>query len=121
MKVLNSILAFFFLLFAIVQYNDPDPWLWIILYLFIAVISAFAAAEIYPKVWIRAGIVACIIGLGVLLPDFINWIQNGAESIVQKMKAEKPHIELTREFLGLFLSILVLGFHLWAAPKGSNK
>ena len=59
--------------------------------------------------------------MGMLLPDFIDWIQNGAESITQSMKAEKPHIELTREFLGLLICALALGFHYRKAPKDADK
>jgi len=98
MKLVNIILALLFALFAIVQYNDPDPWLWMGIYAFIAIISGLAAAEIYPTWLIRIGLVGCVIGLGILLPDFIDWISGGAESITETMKAEKPHIELTREF-----------------------
>ena len=117
MKIINITFTIIFALFAIVQYNDPDPWLWIILYAFVALVSALAVAGIYYKSWIYVGILACLIGMSILLPDFIDWIRNGAESITQSMKAEKPHIELTREFLGLFLCGLVLGFHLWSARK----
>jgi len=33
MKIFFATLASLFLLFAVVQYNDPDPWLWIAIYL----------------------------------------------------------------------------------------
>jgi len=29
MKILNAILAILFIVFAIVQLNDPDPWIWV--------------------------------------------------------------------------------------------
>lgn len=117
MKIVNILLTLLFTLFAYFQYNDPDPWLWIAIYLFIALISGLAAAKIYPKWLIRMGLVGCIIGLGILLPDFLDWLSTGAESITQSMKAEKPHIELTREFLGLLLCGLILGMHLWQSGK----
>ena len=117
MKITNLILAIVFLLFAIVQYNDPDPWLWIGLYSFIAIISGLAAFGKYNRYVIAFGIGFCVSYLLVLLPDFIAWLQGGAESIVESMKAEKPHIELTREFLGLFICLAVLIFH-WKSKKG---
>jgi len=117
MKLINILLSLLFLLFAVVQYNDPDPWLWIFLYGYIAAISGFAALGKYNKPIIGVGIAICIAGLGFLLPDFINWFNTGAESIVESMKTEKPHIELTREFLGLGVCLLVLVFHWKKATK----
>lgn len=118
MRVINIILALLFALFAAFQYNDPDPWLWITIYAFIALIGIMSAVNFFPKWLIRTAIVGCLIGLGYLLPDFIDWISSGAESITETMKAEKPHIELTREFLGLFICLFALGFFLW---QGENK
>lgn len=120
MRIINIILSILFVLFAIVQYNDPDPWLWILIYLFMALISGLAAANIYPSWVIRGGMLGCVIGLGMLLPDFLDWLNTGAESITQSMKAEQPHIELTREFLGLLICALTLGFLLWQA-EGTKK
>lgn len=117
MKLVNIILALLFTLFAIVQYNDPDPWLWIGVYSFIAIISGLAAAKIYPSWLIRIGLAGCVIGLGILLPDFIDWWNTGADSITQSMQAKKPHIELTREFLGLVICTLVMGLHLWQGEQ----
>lgn len=117
MKIINIILTLLFILFAYFQYNDPDPWLWIAVYLYIALVSGLAAAKIYNTWLIRIGLLGCIVGLGILLPDFLDWLNSGAESITQSMKAEKPHIELTREFLGLLICGLVLGWHLWQSGK----
>jgi len=117
MRLVNIILALLFTLFAIVQYNDPDPWLWIGIYSFIAIISGLAAVKIFPTWLIRIGLAGCVIGLGILLPDFIDWMNAGAESITETMKTEKPHIELTREFLGLLLCTLVMGWHLWQGEQ----
>lgn len=117
MKIVNIILTLLFILFAYFQYNDPDPWLWIAVYLYIALVSGLAIAKIYITWLIRLGLLGCIIGLGILLPDFLDWLSSGAESITQSMKTEKPHIELTREFLGLVICALVLGMHLWQSGK----
>ena len=117
MRLVNIILALLFILFAAFQYNDPDPWLWIGIYSFIAFISALAAMKIFPTWLIRVGLIGCVIGLGILLPDFIDWLNTGAESITQSMQAKKPHIELTREFLGLMLCTLVMGLHLWQGDQ----
>jgi len=117
MKIVNLLLAILFIIFAVVQYNDPDPYAWMVLYLFVALISGLAAFNKFNVKLILAGIAVCLIGMVFLLPDFIDWIRSGAESITQSMKAEKPHIELTREFLGLLICGLVLFFQYQQAKK----
>ncbi|MBK8702664.1 MAG: transmembrane 220 family protein [Saprospiraceae bacterium] len=121
MKIFFATLASLFLLFAVVQYNDPDPWLWIAIYLTVAVSSGLTSLGRYNR-WLAWGtLAAALVWMGLLLPDFIHWIQMGAPSIVGSMKAEAQHIELTREFLGLVLCVLVqLSQIIWAWRKKSN-
>ncbi|MEM9917881.1 MAG: transmembrane 220 family protein [Bacteroidota bacterium] len=117
MKITNIVLSVLFFVFAIVQWNDVDPWMWIGLYSFVGVVSAFAAVGKYNKASLIVGIILCIIGLGILLPGFIDWVNKGMPTIVESMKAEAPHIELTREFLGLFIVLAALIFHLRRANR----
>lgn len=113
MKILFATIASLFILFAIVQYNDPDPWLWIALYLAVAISSGLTAIDRYNRWLAGATLAASLVWMGFLLPDFIHWIQMGAPSIVGSMKAEAPHIELTREFLGLMLCAIAQGVQIW--------
>ena len=111
MKVANIIFSVLFTLFAIVQYNDPDSFLWILLYAFVAGVFGFASFGKRNK-WVAiGGIVMCVIWVATLLPDFINWVQMGMPNIAGSMKTEEPHIEYTREFLGLGICILALVFN----------
>lgn len=108
MKITKAIIAILFLWFAYVQVNDPDPWLWVALYLYVAVMAGLAFFDNYFPKMIFGGMFVCAIQMIALLPDFYTWLVNGAPSIVESMKAEQPHIELTREFLGSLICILVL-------------
>ena len=99
MKILNSVLAVMFILFAAVQYNDPDPYIWMPIYLLPAAVCGFAAVgRVFDRRVILAGMVVLGIYAISYLPDFFNWIKMGMPSIVQTMKAETPFVELTREF-----------------------
>ncbi len=113
MKILHWSLALLFLLFAAVQYNDPDPIQWMLLYGGVAVHFALAARNrLYrPAVWLW--LVTALIWAATLLPDFINWIHLGEPSIVATMQAETPWVELTREFLGLLIAAAGCGWLLW--------
>ncbi|HQU57534.1 MAG: transmembrane 220 family protein [Phaeodactylibacter sp.] len=117
MKIFNLFLTLLFALFAIVQLNDPDPWGWTAMYSFVAIVSGFAAFGRYHQYLIYLGIGVVLIWMATLLPDFINWIKIGMPTITGSMKAETKYVELTREFLGLLLCGLALGWH-W---KGARR
>lgn len=116
-KIVNFFLAALFLMFAIVQFNDPDPFLWVALYVFVALQCALAAWGKYYRKILLGGLLLCLIWLMTLMPAFIAWINQGMPSIVESMKAEAPHIELAREFLGLVLCGLVLWFFFTKSSK----
>lgn len=117
MKILNIVFALLFTLFAYFQYNDPDPWLWIAIYLFVAIICAFAAFGKYNRWIILTGLGGLIIYWAILLPSFIGWVGDGMPTITGSMKAESKYIELVREFLGLFILIGVMFFQFWQERK----
>ena len=111
--------ALLFLLFALVQYNDPDGWLWALAYLNIAVVVVLP-----PWAYKKAYVMLCLglYGLWTLsfMPDFWHWIQLGSPSITGTMKAENPEIELVREFLGLVIGDAVL-VYVWLTLKKTGE
>lgn len=51
LRLFNYLFAFLFLVSAGLQYNDPDPYLWMPIYLFGAVLCFLAArGRHYPKI-----------------------------------------------------------------------
>lgn len=120
MKILNAFLAVLFFLCAGLQYNDPDPLTWMLVYSIVATLCALAAFDGYFK-WITIGVmVALAIWMFALLPGLIGWIGDGMPSIVGSMKAETPYIEETREFGGLLMAIAAMA-HLWWQSVGLKK
>ncbi|TNE68967.1 MAG: hypothetical protein EP344_00865 [Bacteroidetes bacterium] len=117
MKILNWILAILFALFAAVQYNDPDPFQWILLYGGVAVFYMLAAAGRVYRWAVWAWLVWIVIWAGLLLPEFSGWIQMGTPSIVESMKTDKPYIEFAREFLGLLIAAAGCGWLLWRGSR----
>lgn len=120
MKTLHLILAGLFVLFALVQINDEDGWKWMVLYLFIAGILAYGAWERRDRNVIGAAIGLAGIWFLTLIPDFIEWVRMGMPTIVSSMTAEAPHIELTREFLGLLISLAALIWQYRLAPGSES-
>ena len=112
MKIFNIVFAGIFVLFAGLQYNDPDPYLWILIYLYAAILCWLAfKGKYFPKAYLLG--IAFYLAYAVFLVftknGVIDWAsQHNAENLVQTMKAEKPWIEDTREFGGLLILIIVL-------------
>jgi hypothetical protein len=113
MKILNWILAAMFLLFAIFQYNDPDPIQWAALYLLTMTVCILAALNKSNKYLIAIGLVISVIWAISLSPDFFAWVKEGMPTVTGTMKAENPHIELVREFGGLFIAAITFGWQAW--------
>jgi hypothetical protein len=110
MKIFNLFLTALFVVSAALQYNDPDPLFWISLYLAAAVICVFAAFNKYNRWALLLLMAACIYELWVLGPAFMQWVKDGMPSITESMKASTPHVELVREFLGVFIVFVVVVF-----------
>lgn len=121
MKIFNSIFLVLFVVSAGLQYNDPDPALWIIIYLFGAMICFFAIRKKnYPRLTL-AGIILMLIYAVYLFFDkdgVLSWLtEHQAENIAGSMKASSPWIEETREFFGLAILISVLSINLLKSKK----
>jgi hypothetical protein len=125
MKIFNLFFCVLFVLSAALQYNDPDPLLWMPIYLFGALLCWLAfRGKFYPTLYL-VGIVAYL-GYAVYLffaPDGVLewWNEHNAENLVQSMKATKPWIEETREFLGLLLLIIALSINFIYSRKQLKK
>jgi hypothetical protein len=120
MKIFNLIFTFLFVLFAALQYNDPDPYLWVPIYLYAAVLCWMASRNrFYPKAYLTGIIVYAIYAVYKIFDQngFIDWISvHHAENIAETMKAEKPWVEESREFFGLLILITVLAVD-WVYSK----
>ena len=106
-KNIYFVISGLFFLFAVVQWNDPDPLIWMIFYGVMSLIYILLALgkkfAFYLSVLM---LTVSVVYMGFILPEIIKWIKDGMPSIVQSMKATIPTIEYTREFLGLLLCII---------------
>lgn len=122
MKWLNMTLVVIFIIFAGLQYNDPDPYIWVPIYLLAAFICWRGAKEKYHPVLSLIGISAYAIYAAYLFFDkngVLSWAnEHAAENIVQTMKAEKPWIEETREFGGLLIAMGAVAMNYIRGRKG---
>jgi Transmembrane family 220, helix len=121
MKLLNLILSILFVIFAALQYNDPDPFIWIPIYLFAAFLCWRAYKGIHHRSLYAVAIVIYLLYAVYLIFDkngVISWAsEHAAESLVHSMKAEKPWIEETREFGGLVILIVAMAINFFLNRK----
>ena len=125
MKIFNIIFSILFLVSAGLQYNDPDPYIWVPIYLFGAILCWQAARnKFYPRAYIFGILAFAAYALYYVFTDngVLDWIQkHEAENIAATMKATKPWIEDAREFFGLLILIGVLSVNLIYSKKKSSR
>ena len=116
-NVLNGVFLVAYLLSALLQYNDPDPVAWVVIY----TAATWMCIEQYRKNhsrWLPILLLfICLLWMGALAPSIVGQVtwQEIFESITMKTSA----VEEAREIGGLSLIALwatVLMFHM-RGPK----
>jgi hypothetical protein len=101
MKYLSLFFVLMFTAFAALQYNDPDPILWMGFYLYAAMISGMAFFNKFNVYSIGIGIVVYITGIIYSWPETFSRITN-------EMNQADPNVELARETLGLTICLATM-------------
>lgn len=119
LSILNSIFCIAFILFAYVNLNDRDSWLWVPIYMIASVCCGLAVFNyFYPTVYLAA--ISFYLIYAVILffaKDGVrDWVvQYKTPSLVESMQATKPYIEKTREFFGLLIISAALAINYFIA------
>lgn len=119
MTVFRWLLALLAVSFAALQYNDPDPLVWVGLYGSAAVALGLAALgrPLPPLAW-------CVVGAGLTLvaiswPGLMQFIGNtDGMTILDSMSRDHDYIEKTRELGGAAIAILFALFALGGRKPG---
>ena len=119
MKIVNALLALMFLVFSYLQLNDPDPLIWISIYLAMVIVCVMGIFRYYPKKFLYT-----LIGLFaaysiIYISGVKEWLgqENKSDLFDNVAKMEHLYIEESREFLGLMICIIVLGVQIVSARK----
>jgi uncharacterized membrane protein len=116
-RFLQLFLGVLFLAFAYLQVNDPDPFLWVVIYGAVGVVCLLAAIRGVNRRLILAFIAILLIYAVTLLPGFWTWLNTSdKQEIFGEMVYKKSYIEETREFLGLLMASAALTF-IYYNPK----
>lgn len=114
MKIVNGILALMFVAFTLVQFNDPDPVIWILIYLNMVIICAAAIFKKQHQIWLLISAILYFIYACFLIPGAMEWFRSPDKAMLfdEIAKMQNLYIEETREFLGLLICLIVLGGYL---------
>lgn len=107
-KVIYFGIAILFTLFAAVQYNDPDPFLWILIYFSVVIVAVLKVylRQLNFKPLITTLIVILALFSLTYIPGVIDFLgKPNKEDLFGSMTYKKPWVEETREFLGLLMTI----------------
>ena len=111
MRIFNLVFVVLFVLFAALQYNDPDPYIWIPIYLYGALICwlGYRGKMNFTALFVGLAVFGAYAAYLFVADDgVLSWIvDHNAENIAGSMKAETPWIEDSREFFGLLILIIV--------------
>ena len=126
MKIFNIFFCVVFIVFAALQYNDPDPYVWMPIYLYTAALCWLAYRnKFFPGAYLTGIAVYAVYAIYKVFDTngLIDWItKHHAQDIANTMKAETPWVEETREFFGLVILIVVLLIdYVYARRKMKNK
>ena len=100
----NGLMLLMFVFSVIVQYNDPDPWLWMLVY---GVAAVVCARELMGKTrWEAAAAVGIIafIWAGTISPRVIGVVPFA--SMFEEFEMKNAQVEESREMYGLLLITL---------------
>jgi len=108
-----------FALFAAVQFNDPDPFIWASVYLLVAAFSFLAYKNKYFLLPTLVLLVLCFVCAIILFPpSFSDWWQ--LEEEAKSLKMKMPGIEEARESMGLIICVIAL-FVIYINGRKINK
>ena len=123
-KAFTLVFGVLFLICAGLQWNDPDPYLWIPLYLSAALSCVYAFKNISAK---RLNMFNIAVYSPYALYNFVvedgvlSWATaHNFDSLTQSMMASTPWIENTREFGGLITMIVVCAINLYVGRQQTS-
>ncbi len=107
-KVIYLIFGLTLLGFASLQFNDPDPIIWVSFYVICALVPLLLVANKFYRPLFWLAVVICTLAILNSAPGaYQYYLHMKEEPLMQGMNPQKPYIEECREFLGV---LIALGF-----------
>ena len=108
-KILHFLFSATLLVFASLQFNDPDPIVWVSFYAICALVPTLLLFNRFYRAIFWLAVTACAAQLILSAPGAYQYFLHMAqEPLMQGMNAEKPYIEECREFLGALIALALI-------------
>lgn len=103
MKIFSGFVTAIFVVFALLQFNDPDPIIWAAVYLFSAYTAFCSTRNYYNPMLLMMLAFGYLVGAVYLFPfhNFQDWIH--VEEQAKSLEMKMPFVEEARESLGLLI------------------
>ena len=117
-KITNFILCVVFIIFALLQLNDPDSFLWFSIYFIVSIIFLYSNFKPISKSLLILIIIALLAYSAFYFPLFIDYLKTkNKEEIFDEMVYDKPYLEGAREFIGLLIAAIGVIYQLKIRKK----
>lgn len=107
MKAIYAVIGALFLYIVYIQFNDPDPFYWIVVYAGTAAVAFAGLLGKSSEFWTTILIGAVAAGMIVATPGLVDFIAAGDIAVIGDMN-NAPNVEPAREFGGLFIAFSFL-------------
>jgi hypothetical protein len=121
-RIVTGFFAVVLAYFTVVQYNDPDGWLWAAFYGAGMAIAAAAAFGRYSRAATLIVIVVGIVVAGRLSPAVLEWLlHHKPADLITGMSPSRPYIEEARECLGTLIAMAMMVYVYRQIPARSGS
>lgn len=118
LRIVNIVVTLWFLSNAAVQFNDPDPLLWVAIYGTVAIIAGLAVFTRFYLPLIAVTLAVCLGGSLYLLPSVLElFLHHEPGDLISGMSPDRPYVEEARESLGLLIAAAALVYFLVLAIR----
>lgn len=108
-KSTHLLFALTLLAFAALQFNDPDPVVWISFYTICAAVPALALFNRPVRLIFWLALLFCGITLAMYASGAHHYyLHKDQEPLMQSMNPDKPYIEEAREFGGALIALVLI-------------
>jgi hypothetical protein len=105
-KIFQFIFGATLIAFASLQFNDPDPIIWVSFYTLCAMVPTLLLFNKFYRSLFWIAVVGCTLEIMISAPGAYQYFLHRAqEPLMQGMNADKPYIEECREFLGALIAL----------------
>jgi len=120
MKIINLVLTVLLICFAGVQYNDPDAFMWMMIYLSTAFLTGATLFDKYHSTITQLLMFILSINLMLLITEFSASVSNIAVDSNVTYAANLKS-EVVNEIGGLIVCLLILTFVFWQSKRTATS